>query len=47
MLVQVKDALGLKECRIFSTSAAPIRREVLEYFSSLNIPLVELWGMCA
>ena len=37
--------MGLDKCNIFLTGAAPIKREVLEYFASLNIPIMNIYGM--
>lgn len=45
VLKKVRDALGLDRCRFCFTGAAPITKETLEYFMSLNIPLLELYGM--
>lgn len=42
---KVKAALGLDRCKICLTGAAPITRDTLEFFLSLNIPLMELYGM--
>lgn len=42
---KVRSALGLDRCRACFTGAAPITKETLEYFMSLNIPLFELYGM--
>ncbi|XP_054467417.1 long-chain-fatty-acid--CoA ligase ACSBG2-like [Anoplopoma fimbria] len=42
---KVRDALGLDRCKLCFTGAAPITKETLEYFMSLNIPLLELYGM--
>lgn len=42
---KVRAVLGLDRCRLFITGAAPITKETLEYFMSLNIPLMELYGM--
>lgn len=44
ILSKVKGALGLDQAKICITSAAPISVEVLEYFSSLDIPVLELFG---
>jgi len=37
--------LGLDRTRFCATSAAPISKETLVYFLSLNIPLFEIYGM--
>ncbi|XP_077571558.1 long-chain-fatty-acid--CoA ligase ACSBG2-like [Stigmatopora nigra] len=42
---KVRAALGLDRCRILFTGSAPISKESLEYFMSLNMPLLELYGM--
>ncbi|MCA9651462.1 MAG: AMP-binding protein [Myxococcales bacterium] len=42
---KVRDALGLDQCRIAVTSAAPISKSTLEFFLSLGIPIMEVYGM--
>jgi long-subunit acyl-CoA synthetase (AMP-forming) len=42
---KVKEALGLDQCRIAVTSAAPISVSTLEFFLSLGIPIMEVYGM--
>ncbi|MFO0636188.1 MAG: AMP-binding protein [Nannocystaceae bacterium] len=42
---KVREALGLDQCRICVTSAAPISRSTLEFFLSLGIPIMEVYGM--
>ncbi len=42
---KVRKALGLDRARACVTTAAPISRDTLEYFLSLGIPLLELYGM--
>ncbi|XP_029294937.1 long-chain-fatty-acid--CoA ligase ACSBG2-like isoform X2 [Cottoperca gobio] len=42
---KVSESLGLDRCKLCFTGAAPITKDSLEYFMSLNIPLLELYGM--
>ncbi|XP_068461365.1 long-chain-fatty-acid--CoA ligase ACSBG2-like isoform X2 [Clinocottus analis] len=42
---KVRESLGLDRCKLCFTGAAPITKDSLEYFMSLNIPLLELYGM--
>jgi len=42
---KIKNELGFNECRYFMTGAAPISRDVLEYFSSIDIVINEFYGM--
>jgi long-chain-fatty-acid--CoA ligase ACSBG len=41
----VRQALGLTEVKLFGSSAAPLRRDVLDFFISLNIPIYDGYGM--
>jgi long-chain-fatty-acid--CoA ligase ACSBG len=45
LLKNIKKALGLSECDYMFSGAAPIRRDTLEFFISLGIPLCEVFGM--
>ena len=42
---RVREALGLDRCKLCFTGAAPVTKDTLEYFMSLNMPLLELYGM--
>jgi long-chain-fatty-acid--CoA ligase ACSBG len=42
---KVKAILGLDRCALFGSGAAPISENVLSYFWSLDIPIVEGFGM--
>ncbi|XP_066603794.1 very long-chain-fatty-acid--CoA ligase bubblegum isoform X2 [Prorops nasuta] len=42
---KVKAALGLDRCKLFATAAAPLSTEVKKYFMSLDIPIMEAYGM--
>eukprot|EP00095_Tigriopus_kingsejongensis_P001487 snap_masked-scaffold124_size330879-processed-gene-1.10 protein:Tk01487 transcript:snap_masked-scaffold124_size330879-processed-gene-1.10-mRNA-1 annotation:"long-chain-fatty-acid-- ligase acsbg2" len=42
---KVQENLGLDKCRIMGVGAAPMARETFEYFLSLDIPLLECYGM--
>jgi long-subunit acyl-CoA synthetase (AMP-forming) len=42
---KVRQKLGLDRARICVTSAAPIAKDTLEYFLSLGIPILEVYGM--
>ena len=42
---KVRQRLGLDRARICVTSAAPISKDTLEFFLSLGIPILEVYGM--
>lgn len=37
--------VGLDQCRLATSGAAPIDREIVEFFRALGVPLTEGWGM--
>jgi long-chain-fatty-acid--CoA ligase ACSBG len=41
----VRRSLGFDRCNFFLASAAPMMKETLDFFHSLNIPIMELYGM--
>lgn len=42
---KIKTNLGFDNTKYFFTGAAPITMQTLEYFGSINIPILELYGM--
>ena len=42
---KVKEELGFGQTHSFFSAAAPISTEVLEYFMSLDIKILEIYGM--
>jgi len=42
---KVRERLGLDRCKLHITSAAPISKSTLEFFLSLGIPIMEVYGM--
>ena len=45
VLSQLRAKLGLDEVRWAVSGAAPIPKETLAFFSSIGIPIAEVWGM--
>ena len=42
---KVRENLGLSHCRLLASGAAPLAMETIKYFLSLDIPLLECYGM--
>ena len=45
VFTKVKGELGFAQTHSFFSSAAPLSREVLDYFMSLDIKILEIYGM--
>jgi long-chain-fatty-acid--CoA ligase ACSBG len=45
ILSRIKSALGLDKCKAFVTGAAPIKASTVDYFASLDIPVLGAYGM--
>ena len=44
-LKKVKERLGLQNAKALISGAAPIHRDVVEYFMGFNLPVLEVYGM--
>lgn len=44
VLKKVRKALGFQQCKVFAVGAAPIKMETIEYFMSINIPIMNIYG---
>lgn len=42
---KVREVLGLDQARLLVSAAAPMRRETVEFFLGLNMPINEIYGM--
>ncbi|MCP3957701.1 MAG: long-chain fatty acid--CoA ligase [bacterium] len=45
VLSRVRDLLGLSRARLCASGAAPIRRDVLDFFASLGLVIYEVYGL--
>jgi long-chain acyl-CoA synthetase len=44
MFKPVRDRLGLGECRVAVSGAAPINPDILTFFHAINLPIAEVYG---
>ena len=44
VLKKVREALGFQQCKVFAVGAAPIKMETMEFFMSVNIPIMNVYG---
>ncbi|KAH1023126.1 hypothetical protein HUJ04_012395 [Dendroctonus ponderosae] len=42
---KIKEALGLQRCNFFCSAAAPLSTDIKKYFLSIDIPVMECFGM--
>lgn len=42
---KIKEALGLQRCNFFCSAAAPLSSDIKKYFMSIDIPIMECFGM--
>ncbi|KAF7287733.1 hypothetical protein GWI33_003371 [Rhynchophorus ferrugineus] len=42
---KIKEALGLQRCTFFCSAAAPLSTDIKKYFMSIDIPIMECFGM--
>src|SRR5262249_5091842 len=45
VLTAIRAKIGLDQCRFAYTSTAPTPADVLFFFASIGLPLIEVWGM--
>lgn len=45
ILSKIKAAIGLDQCEYFAYGAAPLKQTSVAYWSSLDMPLINIYGM--
>jgi len=44
-LSKIKQAIGFDQCQFFFYGAAPLKKSSVEYFASLDMPLMNMYGL--
>lgn len=42
---KIREQLGLGSCQVIVSTAAPLQKDTLEYFQSVDLPIYEVYGM--
>nr|XP_023012248.1 very long-chain-fatty-acid--CoA ligase bubblegum [Leptinotarsa decemlineata] len=42
---KIKEALGFRRCTFYATAAAPLANDIKKYFCSIDIPIMDCFGM--
>jgi long-chain-fatty-acid--CoA ligase ACSBG len=45
VLTKIKKALGFEETRLFFYGAAPLKQTSVDYFASIDMPLMNMYGL--
>ena len=45
VLMKIKETIGLDKCYFYSFGAAPLKKSTVDFFASLGIILVNMYGM--
>jgi len=45
VLSKIKQAIGFQHCRFFFYGAAPLKQTSVDYFASIDMPLMNMYGL--
>lgn len=45
VLSKIKQAIGFQDCLFFFYGAAPLKQSSVDYFASIDIPLLNMYGL--
>lgn len=45
VLSKIKAAIGFDKCMVFCYGAAPLKQSSVDYFASLDMPLMNMYGL--